>query len=249
MKKKLLLVGLTAGCLVFGILSMAGATTEGLVAGYEFSGNANDSSGCGEHNGAVTNAQLATDRFGLNNSAYSFDGNGDYIGIPNSDHWKFATGDYSIMLWIKPDGNADARDVLMKVGSGYDGSFVITIGPNEVTNWSSGGNKIGVHLTIEGAGSSWGEQFGGDVNVANGDWHHVAVVREGNDIKLFIDGNQNASTTYSHNFTNYPITLGSQQIYNDRAFDGSMDDVFIYNRALNQSQIQNIMNYGLSGYL
>ncbi|ETR68891.1 MAG: hypothetical protein OMM_04291 [Candidatus Magnetoglobus multicellularis str. Araruama] len=53
---------------------------EGLVAYYPFNGNANDESGNGNH-GTVYGAILIEDRFGNKNSAYSFDGIDDYIGL------------------------------------------------------------------------------------------------------------------------------------------------------------------------
>ncbi|MBF0232848.1 MAG: hypothetical protein HQK65_07400 [Desulfamplus sp.] len=55
----------------------AGVPRDGLVAEYLFGGNANDSSGNGNH-GAVNGATLTTDRFGNSNSAYNFDGVNDY---------------------------------------------------------------------------------------------------------------------------------------------------------------------------
>ena len=57
--------------------------TTGLVGYWPFNGNANDESGNG-NNGTVNGATLTTDRFGSANSAYSFNGNGNHIEIPNS---------------------------------------------------------------------------------------------------------------------------------------------------------------------
>ena len=55
--------------------------SDGLVAYYPFNGNADDESGNGNH-GTVNGATLTIDRFGNENSAYSFDGIDDYIDIP-----------------------------------------------------------------------------------------------------------------------------------------------------------------------
>ena len=56
---------------------------DGLAIYYPFSGNANDESGNQNH-GIVTDAQLTMDRFGNENSAYSFDGDGDFITSTNA---------------------------------------------------------------------------------------------------------------------------------------------------------------------
>jgi hypothetical protein len=76
--------------------------TNGLVGWWPFNGNANDESGNG-NNGTVNGATLTTDRNGVANSAYSFDGINDLIiagtnGIP-------ITTAISISVWIKPMQN------------------------------------------------------------------------------------------------------------------------------------------------
>ena len=71
-------------------------STNGLIAYYPFNGNANDESGNGR-NGIVNNANLATDRFGNNNSSYSFNGYNSHIDIGNINY----IYDCSISLWFK----------------------------------------------------------------------------------------------------------------------------------------------------
>ena len=61
--------------------------TNGLVGYWPFNGNANDASGNG-NNGTVNGATLTTDRNGNANSAYSFDGNNDYIESITSVHYR-----------------------------------------------------------------------------------------------------------------------------------------------------------------
>jgi hypothetical protein len=58
--------------------------TNGLVGWWPFNGNANDESGNG-NNGTVNGATLTTDRNGVANSAYSFDGVNDYIDVGNAN--------------------------------------------------------------------------------------------------------------------------------------------------------------------
>ena len=57
--------------------------TNGLVGYWPFNGNANDESGNG-NNGTVNGATLTTDRFGVANKAYNFDGIDDFIDFVNS---------------------------------------------------------------------------------------------------------------------------------------------------------------------
>ncbi len=73
--------------------------TDGLVAFYPFNGSANDASGNGNH-GSVVGATLDLDRFANSQSAYSFDGDNDYIQLsfyPVSG----ITDDFTYSVWVK----------------------------------------------------------------------------------------------------------------------------------------------------
>ncbi len=76
-------------------ISMSQIPTDGLIADFPFDGNATDVSGNG-HDGTVNNAILTQDRFGKNNSAYSFDGTNRYITTDIG-----IQGTMSISLWYK----------------------------------------------------------------------------------------------------------------------------------------------------
>jgi len=78
-------------------IKLFGQINSGLVAYYPFNGNANDESGNG-NNGILFGASLTSDRFGLINKAYSFNGNGQYISLPASIS---ISRDISISFWIK----------------------------------------------------------------------------------------------------------------------------------------------------
>ena len=92
---------------VFGWSSGASAApvnnpiTTGLIAAYEFSGNADDVSGNG-NDGVVNGATPTTDRFGNANSAYSFDGVDDYIHSSTTFSPQ-ASG--TISLWFNQESN------------------------------------------------------------------------------------------------------------------------------------------------
>ncbi|MCP4411945.1 MAG: LamG domain-containing protein, partial [Gammaproteobacteria bacterium] len=79
-----------------------------LVAYYPFNGNANDESGNGNNGQVFGDIVDASDRFGATNSAYSFDGNGDYMLIDKSD----LPTPYSVSLWYNKQGNQAAQYLL-----------------------------------------------------------------------------------------------------------------------------------------
>ncbi len=89
---------LSAATLTFGQNVPAYVPTNGLVGWWPFNGNANDESGNG-NNGTVNGATLTTDRFGILNRAYDFDGVNDRIKIPFNNIYSNDTG--SVSLWMK----------------------------------------------------------------------------------------------------------------------------------------------------
>ena len=106
--------------------------TDGLVANYTFSGNANDGTS-NANNGSVTGATLTTDRFGEANSAYYFDGDGDYITVPFSESlqiedditmslWVFHedANDYVTYLINSPDAYYNVNTIEWNGGSGFE---------------------------------------------------------------------------------------------------------------------------------
>ena len=79
---------------------------------------------------------------------------------------------------------------------------------------------------------------------AAGTWHHMATTYDQNNMRIYIDGNLAVSASVTHPIAYNgaaPILLGralagSTHYY----FDGLMDDVVIYNRALNASEVQEL---------
>lgn len=71
----------------------------GLVAYYSFNGNADDLSGNGNH-GTVIGAVLIADRFGIDSSAYEFDGTSSYITIDSSPTLESPSTELTQAAWI-----------------------------------------------------------------------------------------------------------------------------------------------------
>jgi hypothetical protein len=67
-----------------GFRTASADITTGLIARYPFDGNANDASGNNNHGSLVGPVASTTDRFGLANRAYSFNGTNTYILVPGS---------------------------------------------------------------------------------------------------------------------------------------------------------------------
>jgi len=95
----------------------------------------------------------------------------------------------------------------------------------------------------------------GRTNVADGQWHHVAVTKEGNMHTLYVDGEKDAgremdmSGEGTKDGPDHVVVIGLVKMEAARdypgAFSGKIDDVRFYDRALSQLEIQAISLYSM----
>ena len=90
--------------------------TNGLVGYWPFNGNANDASGNG-NNGTVNGATLTTDRFGVVNKAYNFDGINDFIDLQNLT----SNLNFSYSLWFNA---SEIKEYLLAGGNLIGGKII-----------------------------------------------------------------------------------------------------------------------------
>lgn len=225
----------------------------GLVGWWAFDGNANDGSGNG-NNGTVTGATLTTDRFGNSNSAYSFDnaGSGNYISVPHSASFAF-TGDMSFSLWLKTSTIQPLATWLMKytgptIFNGFSACFSTGGGscPASTARWDIGNGQLNQYngyytLTCGGGGI-----------VADGLWHNVVGTFSNNMQMLYVDGVLMDTSYSSQNgvgANTQPLIIGKDTYNNpgppaNRNYNGLLDDIGIWNRALTQSEINQLFTGG-----
>lgn len=217
--------------------------TNGLVAYYPFNGNANDESGNG-NNGTVNGATLASDRFGNIYKAYSFTGSTIVPSYIGGDRSSFPTGNRTVSLWFYANdignGTVKGRGLLGYGGQTCGQSWIqhinITQNPNTY--------EIQGHCNIQTVSTNYGATH------PNNSWHNWKITTESNGTRFYIDGilKQTAST-----FLNQTIVNGKKFIIgsvvsengltffngdvNSTPFNGSLDDIRIYNRALSASEV------------
>lgn len=205
--------------------------SSGLVGKYEFSGNADDSSG-NSFNGTVFSASLAPDRFGNANSAYIFNGSSSYISLGNQTAFNFGTGNFSISAWIKMNGAQSDNYFFSKyggagagygVGTGWGSSLYGFVGTN-----SGGANQAELRTSV-------------DLN--DNAWHHVVFTYNyGAAAKLYLDNSEIHSFDISYLSGSLdsaaPVLFGKYDgAVPANHFNGSMDEVAIYNRVLSPSEV------------
>ena len=208
--------------------------TKGLVAYYPFNGSADDSAGT--NNGTVTGATLTADRLGHLNTAFSFNGINNRIDFNKSPLTNVAN--WTISAWIKP-ANFTQQSVAVQVGfdnagtgNGYGIGFV---------GYLYSSNLVGI---LSGVDPGWIDS--GRASPSTNQWQHIVMLRDATTTKFFIDGLQTPSTYTTTPKTPTDFTIGSQNGL--RFFNGLIDDVRIYNRALSSNEVSQLHSIE-AGYL
>lgn len=210
----------------------------GLVAYYPFNGNALDST-TNSNNGVVgSSVSLSSDRFGKNNSAYNF--SGGTIVVPHKTYLAIQpNGQFSISLWVNKTGNQNPVHVVGKRSSGAQ-SFNWQIGQHTTPAGLPGG---GLQFSGVSGSTEIGIGYDGLNNtvIQMNKWEHIVGTYNNGKWSLYKNGNLIAQKT----FTIFTADDGTPalQIGNSGgwgAFFGLIDDIRIYNRELNLSEVTNL---------
>jgi hypothetical protein len=201
-----------------------------LIAHYKFNGNANDETK-NEYNGTIKGAVMTEDRFGNLQSAYKFDGMDDYIndfGIENPS----GLMEFTYTMWYK------TNDTYFSTVYWYRCWSDKGLGFRAWNTWSD--NMVFELTTTEGRVHP---DFG--LSSLDGFWHHAVATYDGNQLLLYLDGV----------LVNNAIISGSLKLWSDAVFGmgrnescksnyykGNLDEVRIYNYALNESEIEDLYN-------
>jgi|DEB0MinimDraft_10_1074344.scaffolds.fasta_scaffold03859_5 hypothetical protein len=127
----------------------------------------------------------------LTSSMY-FDGSGDSLTIGNNQGLHIGSGDFTIEMWFRAAAVNTNQTLIIRRSSATARGFVITINP------ASGPNKIGF---LAGDTSvtpvAWDVSINSTSDLSADTWHHIAIVRSGNNFYLYLDGTQETSASWS----------------------------------------------------
>ncbi len=221
--KKILL-----GVIIIVFMFFIGINTSSasLIAYFPFDGNAKDTTGNG-HDGTVYGALLTSE--GYKGSAYQFDGTDDYIYVPLNINPSTMMS-LTMGAWVKASNASPIRQIISHDNGGYDRSLGIDYRGGS-TGWSAFSGTGGVlgafPVTIE-------------------QWTFVAVVYDesSQNVMLYVDG-QSMSEIGDLSDGNNFLYIGSNPGFGEY-FQGTIDEVFFFDEALTKSQLDNIMNNGVS---
>lgn len=216
-----------AGSLTSPYSSEVSTMVGALVAAYGFDETGStqvlDSSGKGNHGTLLNTTRTTQAKFGR---ALSFNGSNSLVTVGDTSALDLANG-MTISAWIHPTASASGwRSLIVKERSG---GLAYGLNANSDTNKPNNTLRIGSSDQPLSAGSPL------PINA----WTHLAATYDGATQRLFVNGVQvgSRSQTGTINVSANPLRIGGNTVLAGRYFEGLIDEVRIYNRALSQQEI------------
>ncbi len=209
-----------------------------LVGEWKFDNNTNDSSGY-ENNGTMgDDPSYVAGMFG---QALEFDGN-DYIDCGNNDVLDMNNKDMTMSLWVKLKGSG-TRNI---AGQVY------------CWRWNYGmiaqGTNYHIQLTND-SGNTYGYNAGGPLD--NDKWYFLAfaIKNDSNELIPYINGEKLSTIDITSALPLSPITSGCWVRFamgrhgsGTEYFNGTLDEVQVYNRVLSSTEVQHLYAQGAEKY-
>jgi len=212
-----------------------------LVGWWELENNANDS--VGTNDGTIYGAVGTSGKFG---QALSFDEIDDYVDVPDFDYTN-TSNEFSLSFWFRIDDVAGSLYQYMFSHGNYAAANSLNVYFSE-TDEGTGGEEVRTNITLSDS-TSW--QPSTASIFADGQWHmYTITVSSVDGATIYIDANSVLTNTAIKGAALNPATaihIGARCDLNaDRYFgnpsidDGILDDVRLYNRVLNQTDVDDI---------
>jgi len=196
----------------------------------------NGNHGIGNGDNLESTFDFAINQHNIGSSAIPLDGLSDFINCGDDASLKFGTGDFSLSCWFKSGVTQNGT----LIGKGADGvggvRYKISICDTGAIQVEIDDNGVGVgKVNIASADMTYGD---------DGSWHYAVGVKDGNSLRLYVDGIEDANspadlTGMASLNTEHPAAIG--RIYNAvvsyQFFNGLIAQVRIYNLSLSQDEI------------
>jgi hypothetical protein len=179
------------------------------------------------HTGTLSGATWSA--AGKNGKALSFDGINDWVTIADA-HDLDLTNRMTLEAWVRAASLSGWNTVVMKEAAG---KLVYALYAND------NAPRPAVTMAIAGIDRSATGASAVPLNA----WTHLAATYDGTTLRLYVNGVEALSRAQTGNMTasTNPLRIGGNGVWNEY-FNGLVDDVRIYDRALTAAEIQADMN-------
>jgi hypothetical protein len=156
--------------------------------------------------------------------ALLFDGDGDYVDLGDKPAFDL-TDDITVMAWVKVNSFDKGWQAIVTKG---DGAWRLARESDEDSIQFATGRYMH-HLQV----------VRGTVSVNDGDWHHIAGVRSGQKMWLYVDGRLDVAGYASGKIptNDWAVFIGENSERRGREWNGLIDDVRIYNCTFSEADI------------
>ncbi len=206
-----------------------------LTACYALNANANDP--VSSLNGTLGSVTATVDRFNNANSAYAFSGNAaSRIELPNSPLLK--ANQVSFSAWVK----FNTVSAIQFIVFAHNGCGSYHEGYQFALNYNGFNSRLQI---VKSVVCSQAAQIitNGNTNLSANTWYHVGFYAGPDSLKLYLNGNLDASAANSNTLTYSPtakVYLGGSNLGVNAPLNGNLDNVRFYNRKLNGSEFQQL---------
>lgn len=219
------MVGITFGNEGVSLSGIIGGGGGDVVAAYDFEGNLKDATPNGYDleyfgNNAYGSAPGLNYRTGKSGQAFD---TSPTDGLRNLS-FPFFSGGMTLTGWINSDNPThDNNQGVLEIGS-YDG-------PDGFGIWLSSSGNLMLRINRPDLESSY--------TISANTWYHVAAVWDGSStVKLYVNGNEELSYTNEVPVSSNELYIGSREVF--EAFDGRIDEVIVYSKALTPTEVNNV---------
>lgn len=165
---------------------------------------------------------------GVVGGALNFDGDGDYLDCSNDPRFEIVN-QITVSVWIKVSAFDRPYQTIISKG---DTSWRLQRTREEKTL------EFGCSGALVPTNPQWGGIYG-KIEVNDGQWHHVAGTYDGANICLYVDGKLDVSSAAPGriNVNDHNVWIGANAEEPDRFWNGLIDDVQVFNYAMNSDEI------------
>jgi len=171
---------------------------------------------------------------GISGKALDFDGSGDYVGVDSNSNLSFnsPSDPFSTSFWIKPDSIIPITQTILE----NEDDYIVLLYEGGVLSYRKTDSGNLYH-------NSW---FSTNPEILAENWSHIAITYDGTGsggTKMYVNGEEKpvTNTTYhgggSASGNNFAIGIRAYDLATE-TYEGKIDEVRIYNRALTSAEIE-----------